>query len=142
MLPLAQAKDLRFRSNLTIAQRGMIAQAGAEAVIHSTRSRKTPIPHDPALYRLRNRIERCLNKLKRSGHSQPATTASQTSSLHPPRRFHNLDAMNINSPSRVEELLCRVRTAGVCVCVCVCVCWVNGVHSSEQSRIRNSCCVG
>ncbi len=46
------------------AFRQTLAAVGAEAVIPSTRSRKTPIPHDPALYRLRNRIERCFNKLK------------------------------------------------------------------------------
>ena len=39
-------------------------QIGAEAVIPSTRSRKTPIPHDPLVYKLRNRIERCFNRLK------------------------------------------------------------------------------
>ena len=37
---------------------------GAEAVIPSTRSRKTAIPHDTVIYKLRNRIERCFNKLK------------------------------------------------------------------------------
>ncbi len=37
---------------------------GARAVIPSTRSRKVPIPHDPLIYKLRNRIERCFNKLK------------------------------------------------------------------------------
>lgn len=44
--------------------RKYLAQIGAEAIIPSTRSRKTPIPHDRAIYRLRNRIERCFNKLK------------------------------------------------------------------------------
>lgn len=44
--------------------RSIIADLGAEAVIPSTRSRKTPIPHDITLYRCRNRIERCFNKLK------------------------------------------------------------------------------
>jgi transposase len=44
--------------------RSHLQQIGAEAVIPSTRSRRTPIPHDPVLYRLRNRIERCFNKLK------------------------------------------------------------------------------
>ena len=46
--------------------RQAIAAMGAEAVIPSTRSRKTPIPHDPLVYKLRNRIERCFNKLKHS----------------------------------------------------------------------------
>jgi transposase len=44
--------------------RAFIADRGAEAVIPSTRSRATPIPHDRDVYRLRNRIERCFNKLK------------------------------------------------------------------------------
>lgn len=44
--------------------RQIIADAGAEAVIPSTRSRKVPIPHDATIYRCRNRIERCFNKLK------------------------------------------------------------------------------
>jgi transposase len=44
--------------------RKTIADMDAEAVIPSTRSRKVPIPHDQATYKLRNRIERCFNKLK------------------------------------------------------------------------------
>lgn len=44
--------------------RTIIAEAGMQAVIPSRRSRKTPISHDPVLYRARNRIERCFNKLK------------------------------------------------------------------------------
>ena len=44
--------------------RQTIASMNAQAVIPSTRSRKIPIPHDPAIYRLRNRIERCFNRLK------------------------------------------------------------------------------
>ncbi len=44
--------------------RTIIADAGMQAVIPSRRSRKTPIPHDPVLYKARNRIERCFNKLK------------------------------------------------------------------------------
>ena len=44
--------------------RAIIAEAGMQAVIPSRRSRKTPIPHDPVLYKARNRIERCFNKLK------------------------------------------------------------------------------
>jgi transposase len=44
--------------------RTLIADAGMIAVIPSTRSRKVPIPHDKALYKTRNRIERCFNKLK------------------------------------------------------------------------------
>jgi transposase len=40
------------------------AAMNAEAVIPSTRSREVPIPHDETIYKLRNRIERCFNKLK------------------------------------------------------------------------------
>ena len=44
--------------------RDLIAEAGAEAVIPSNRTRKVLIPHDRAAYKLRNRIERFFNKLK------------------------------------------------------------------------------
>ena len=44
--------------------REAIAAIGATAVIPSNPTRKHPVPHDPQLYRLRNRIERCFNKLK------------------------------------------------------------------------------
>lgn len=46
------------------ALRDRIAEMGALAVIPSNRSRKVPIPHNAALYRHRNRIERCFGKLK------------------------------------------------------------------------------
>jgi len=46
------------------AIRKTVADAGMKAVIPSNRSRKTIIPHDEALYRERNHIERCFNKLK------------------------------------------------------------------------------
>ncbi len=46
------------------ALRGVIAAIGAKAVIPSNPTRKHPFAHDPAIYRLRNRIERCFNKLK------------------------------------------------------------------------------
>jgi transposase len=44
--------------------RQIIAEAGMLAVIPSRRSRKVPIPHDTILYKTRNCIERCFNKLK------------------------------------------------------------------------------
>lgn len=44
--------------------RQIITDAGMIAVIPSTRARKLPIPHDVTLYKTRNRIERCFNKLK------------------------------------------------------------------------------
>lgn len=46
------------------ALRQTIADMDADAVIPSTRSRKVPIPHDAAIYKMRNRIERCFNRLK------------------------------------------------------------------------------
>ena len=57
--------DRAYDSN---ALRELIAEAGAEAVIPSTRSRKVTIPHDALAYRLRNRIERFFNKLKHFRH--------------------------------------------------------------------------
>ena len=53
--------DKAYDSN---AFRQIIADSGAEAVIPSNRTRKVIIPHNPAIYRHRNRIERCFNKLK------------------------------------------------------------------------------
>lgn len=61
MTPEAVLADRAYDSN---ALRRQIERIGARAVIPSTRSRKVPIPHDPILYRLRNRVERCFNKLK------------------------------------------------------------------------------
>jgi len=53
--------DAAYDSN---AIRGRVEAAGMQAVIPSNRSRKTIIPHNQALYRERNLIERCFNKLK------------------------------------------------------------------------------
>ena len=53
--------DKAYDSN---ALRETIAEIGAEAVIPSNRSRRIAIPHDAAAYKLRNRIERCFNRLK------------------------------------------------------------------------------
>ena len=44
--------------------RSRLAATGTEAVIPSTRSRKTPIPHDAEAYRDRNLIERAFCRLK------------------------------------------------------------------------------
>ena len=44
--------------------RDRIAQMKAQAVIPSKRNRKVAIPHDIELYKQRNRIERCFNRLK------------------------------------------------------------------------------
>jgi len=59
--PSAVLADRAYDAN---SLRQYLDQIGAAAVIPSTRSRKEPIPHDPAVYNLRNRIERCFNKLK------------------------------------------------------------------------------
>lgn len=59
--PRAVLADKAYDSN---AFSQIVAQTGAEAVIPSNRSRKPLIPHDPIIYKLRNRIERCFNKLK------------------------------------------------------------------------------
>ena len=53
--------DKAYDSN---ALRTIIAGIGATAVIPSNRTRKVIIPHDPAIYKLRNRIERCFSRLK------------------------------------------------------------------------------
>lgn len=44
--------------------RKRLAERGAEAVIPSTTSRKTPIPYDAKAYRDRNRVERMWCRLK------------------------------------------------------------------------------
>ena len=59
--PQAVLADRAYDAN---SLRQHLDQIGAAAVIPSTRSRKAPIPHDPVVYKLRNRIERCFNKLK------------------------------------------------------------------------------
>ncbi len=53
--------DKAYDSN---AIRDTIKAAGMKAVIPSKLGRKKPFRHNKALYRERNRIERCFNKLK------------------------------------------------------------------------------
>ena len=53
--------DKAYDSN---ALRALIADIGATAVIPSNRTRKVIIPHNADIYKLRNRIERCFNRLK------------------------------------------------------------------------------
>jgi transposase len=53
--------DKAYDSN---ALRARITSMGAEVVIPSNRTRKVIIPHDAGLYKHRNRIERCFNRLK------------------------------------------------------------------------------
>ncbi len=59
--PVAVLADRAYDAN---SLRSYLEEIGAKAVIPSTRSRKAPIPHDPSLYKLRNRVERCFNRLK------------------------------------------------------------------------------
>ena len=59
--PTAVLADRAYDAN---SLRAHLDHIGAKAVIPSTRSRKAPIPHDATIYKLRNRIERCFNKLK------------------------------------------------------------------------------
>jgi transposase len=53
--------DKAYDSN---ALRAIIAAMGATAVIPSNRTRKVAIPHDTAIYKHRNCIERCFNRLR------------------------------------------------------------------------------
>ena len=53
--------DKAYDSN---ALRTLIADLGADAVIPCNPTRKRPIPYDFTIYKARNRIERCFNKLK------------------------------------------------------------------------------
>ncbi len=53
--------DKAYDSN---ALRQLIASQGAEVVIPCNPTRKRLIPYNFTLYKLRNRIERCINKLK------------------------------------------------------------------------------
>ena len=61
-----------FQANYVLADaaydsnhiRACIAESGARAVIPCNPTRKRLIPHDKTIYKLRNRIERCFNKLK------------------------------------------------------------------------------
>ena len=48
----------------TNAIRTLVAERGAEAVIPSTASRRTPIPYDRDAYRARNQVERLWCRLK------------------------------------------------------------------------------
>ena len=50
------------------ALRTLLAVGRMEAVIPSKANRKVPIAHNALVYRTRNRIERCFNKLKHFRH--------------------------------------------------------------------------
>jgi len=68
--------DKAYDSN---ALRAIIASMGAKAVIPSNRCRKVPIPHDTVVYKHRNQIERCFNKLK---HCRRFATRYERRSIH------------------------------------------------------------
>ena len=53
--------DKAYDSN---ALRALIKAKRAKAVIPSNRTRKKLIRHDKAIYKMRNQIERCINRLK------------------------------------------------------------------------------
>lgn len=53
--------DKAYDSN---ALRALIKAKRAKAVIPSNRSRKKLIRHDKAIYKQRNQVERCINRLK------------------------------------------------------------------------------
>jgi transposase len=79
--------DKAYDSN---SLRQLIADAGMIAVIPSTRSRKIAIPHDAELYKNRNRIERCFNKLK---HFRRFATRFDRRSVHFLAFIHIASAM-------------------------------------------------
>jgi len=88
----AVVADKAYDSN---ALRAMIAETGTEAVIPSNRSREIAIPHDAAIYRLKNRIERCFNRLKHFRHPlRPPDDPLLR--LHPSRRSLDLVEMNVD----------------------------------------------
>ncbi len=70
--------------------RQLIADADMAAVIPSTRSRKVPIPHDATIYKARNRIERCFNKLK---HFRRFATRFDRKAIHFMAFIHLASAM-------------------------------------------------
>jgi transposase len=60
----------------TNAFRQLLAERGVLAIIPSSARRKPPIPHDPQIYRQRNRIERMFGRLKDFRRMLPDTTSS------------------------------------------------------------------
>jgi transposase len=76
MTAKAVLADKAYDSN---ALRSLITSMGAEAVIPSNRCRKVAIPHDVPIYKHRNRIERCFNKLK---HFRRFATRYERRTLH------------------------------------------------------------
>lgn len=68
--------DKAYDSN---ALRATIASMGAKAVIPSNRCRKIAILHDIAVYKHRNQIERCFDKLK---HCRRFATRYERRTIH------------------------------------------------------------
>jgi putative transposase len=64
LIGAADNEYLMLDTTLVRALREIIAGLDATAVIPSNPTRKHPFAHDPIVYKLRNRIERCFNKLK------------------------------------------------------------------------------
>ena len=88
--------DKAYDSN---AIRATVKAAGMKAVIPSSRSRKRIIRHDKVLYRERNRIERCFNKLK---HFRRLATRYDRRACHflaflCLAGVHAMDALNVDS---------------------------------------------
>jgi transposase len=79
--------DKAYDSN---ALRQLILDAGMIAVIPSIPKRKQPIPYDAELYKARNRIERCINKLK---HFRRFATRFDRRALHFLAFIHLASAM-------------------------------------------------
>ena len=71
--------------------RDVVERAGGIAIIPARRTRKMPQPIDDYIYALRNRIERCFNKLKNS--RRLATRYSKTAESY--LGFVNLAAIRL-----------------------------------------------
>ncbi|WP_443025468.1 transposase [Sphingomonas sp. Leaf231] len=79
--------------------RAPIAAMDARAVIPSRRNRKIVIPHDAAIYKHRNQIERCLSRLKhfRCFRHSLRLPHRPLHRLRPSRRCHDLASLNVGS---------------------------------------------
>jgi len=70
--------------------RSIVANLGAKAVVPAKRTRIAIIRHDVKAYRLRNRIERCFNKLK---HFRRIATRYNRRDVHFPAALHLAGAL-------------------------------------------------
>lgn len=82
--------DKAYDSN---ALRATIKDMNAKAVIPSNRTRKVLIPHDPIVYKHRNRIERCFNRLK---HFRRFATRYERRTIHFTGSNHAVATMNVD----------------------------------------------